>query len=228
MKTARSDLVIVFDGQQSEHPRRQGAVNRQMGPYDTVPIFNRTTGSYRLIPGIEQWGGIGVPSRWKALQQLGVARTKDGSSEPSPSQQSGGFDPQRLARLHLDRIQPTGKQQRARQSQTELLREHLDLLLHGRRAHACQLVQQIQDRDDLVLTLCAAKHGGGGGAPRYDYFQQHVPFLTEISNAVGGIAHLSQQGLLFAKLSLGTFASHAFSLRLVLRAPLDLRQALAF
>src|SRR6266849_5928916 len=222
MKTARSDLVILFHRQQSEHPRRQFAVNRQMWPHDAVPIFDSTTNSYSLIPGAEQLEGICLPSRWNALQQLCAGRPKDGSSQPSPSQQGYCLRPQSSAHLYLDRIKPTGKQQRARQCQTDLFREHVDLPLHGCRGQGYKLVQQIQDRGDLALTLCAVEQGDGLVEPGNDHFQQRVQFVTEIANAVGYIAHLSHQCLLLGKLSLGTFPTRSFSLGLVFRTPLDL------
>ena len=101
MKTARSNAVIMPNGEQSEHASRKGAMNGQMRPDNAMPIFHGTTGSDGLIPGRQQLGRDGSPSRVNALQQVLAGRTKHGSTQPCPRQQSDRLALPRGARLAL-------------------------------------------------------------------------------------------------------------------------------
>ena len=131
MKTARSNAVIMPNSEQSEHASRKGAMNGQMRPDNTMPIFNGATGSDRLIPGSQQIGRACSPSRVNAVQQVLAGRTKHGSPQPCPRQQSDRLRAQDVRGLLLHRIKPASKQQGLGQSQADLFREHLDLPLQG-------------------------------------------------------------------------------------------------
>src|SRR5438067_9419753 len=111
MKTARSNLVIMPNGEQSEHASRKGAMNGQMRPDNAMPIFHGTTGSNGLIPGSQKVGGGCSPSRVNALQQVLARRTKHSSTQPSPRQQSERLRAQGSRGLLLHRIKAPSKQQ---------------------------------------------------------------------------------------------------------------------
>src|ERR1700730_17001128 len=88
MKTTRSNSVIMPNSEQREHPSREFAMHGQMRPDNAMPIFYSTTCSDGLIPGIQKVGCDGSPSRINALKQVFVRRTKHGSTQPCPRQQS--------------------------------------------------------------------------------------------------------------------------------------------
>src|SRR5258708_26278208 len=88
MKTARSDLVIMPNSEQAEHPRRECAMNSQMRPDNAMPIFHGTTGAHGLIPGSQKARGACAPSGANTLQQVLAGWTKDGPTQPGPRQQS--------------------------------------------------------------------------------------------------------------------------------------------
>src|SRR5437016_5733156 len=125
MKTARSNLVIMPNSEQTEHASREGAMSRQMRPENAMPIFHGTTGANGLIPGSQQARGDCSPSRGNTLQQVLAGGTKHGPTQPGPRQQRNRLHSQDTAGLLLHRIQSSRKQQGLRQSQTNLLRKHL-------------------------------------------------------------------------------------------------------
>src|SRR5258708_14044156 len=157
MKTARSDLVIMPNSEQAEHPSRERAMNSQMRPDNAMPIFHGTTGTHGLIPGSQKARGDCSPSGANTLQQVLARWTKYGPTQPGPRQQSDRLRSQDSPGLLLYRIQSSRKQQGLRQSQTNLLRKQVNLPLQCRRGRWHQLIQQIQHGDNLALTLFTAE-----------------------------------------------------------------------
>jgi hypothetical protein len=82
MQTTRSNAMIVPHGQQSQQARRKGAMHRQMGTYNAVPVLHDTTGSYRLIPCRKELMSDGVQSRGKSFRQGFQIRSQDASARP--------------------------------------------------------------------------------------------------------------------------------------------------
>src|ERR1700674_3979507 len=129
MGTTRSNAVIMPNSEQGEHPSREFAMNGQMRPDNAMPSFHGTTRTDGLIPGSQKVRGDGSPSRVNALQQVLAGWTKHGPTQPGPRQQSDHLRSQDSRGLLLDRIKSASKQQGLRQSQTNLLRQHLKLPL---------------------------------------------------------------------------------------------------
>src|SRR5260370_32111363 len=104
MKTARSDLVIMPNSEQAEHPSREGAMNSQMRPDNAMPIFHGTTGTHGLIPVSQKARGDCSPSEANTLQQVLARWTKYGPTQPSPRQQSHPLPSQHSPLSRLDRL----------------------------------------------------------------------------------------------------------------------------
>src|SRR5260370_23263678 len=85
METARSNLVIPPDSQQSEHASRQLAVNRQMGPDKAVPVFYGAAGTAGFRPSIQEVIGDCPPARCKPLHRLFGSWPNDASTHPRPA-----------------------------------------------------------------------------------------------------------------------------------------------
>src|SRR5437763_15967697 len=124
MKTARSNLVIMPNSEQTEHASREGAMSRQMRPENAMPIFHGTTGANGLIPGSQQARGDCSPSRGNTLQQVLAGGTKHGPTQPGPRQERKRLNSQDNAGLILHRIHSTSKHKGQRQSQTYLTGMH--------------------------------------------------------------------------------------------------------
>src|SRR5260221_5682695 len=218
MKTARSDLVIMPNSEQAEHPSREGAMNSQMRPDNALPIFHGTTGTHSLIPGSQRARGDCSPSGANTLQQVLARWTKYGPTQPSPRQQGGRLRSQASAGLLVDRIQSSRKQQGLRQSQTNLLCKQLKLPLHCRRGSWHQLIQQIQHGDDLTVTVFTTEQAI---RQRHDHLQQRVQFLTQIAHCISDIAHLGKAHLLLSQSCFGPPSSSSSHVCQRMGLPLD-------
>src|SRR5260221_6611561 len=218
MRTTRSDLVIMPNGEQGEHPSREFAMNSQMRSDNAVPIFHSTTSANGLIPGSQKARGDCSPGRVNALQQVLASWTKHGPTQPCPRQQSDRLRSQDSRGLLLDRIKSSSKQQGLRQSPTNLLRKHLKLPLQCRSGRWHQLIQQIQHGDDLALTVFT---GEQAVRQRDDHLQQGVQFLTEIAHSITNIAHLRKARLLLSQRCSGTPSSSSYPVCERVGLPLD-------
>src|SRR5260221_1405809 len=207
MRTTRSDLVIMPNGEQGEHPSREFAMNSQMRSDNAVPIFHSTTSANGLIPGSQKARGDCSPGRLNALQQVLASWTKHGPTQPCPRQQSDRLRSQDSRGLFLDRIKSSSKQQGLRQSQTNLLRKHAKLPLQSRSGRRHQFIQQLQHGDDLALTVFTAEQAIRQGD---DHLQQGVQFLTEIAHSISDIAHLSKARFLLSQTGFGTPSSSSY------------------
>src|SRR6266566_1673687 len=225
MKTARSDLVIMPNSEQAEHPSREFAMNSQMRPDNAMPIFHGTTGANGLIPGSQKARGNYSPSRVNALQQVLARWTKHGPTQPCPRQQSNRLRAQDAGGLLLHCIKSSSKQQGLRQSQTNLLRKHLKLPLQCRRGRRHQFIQEIQHGDDLALTVFTAEQAIRQG---HDHLQQGVQFLTEIAHSISDIAHLSKARFLLSQTGFGTPSSSSYPVCQRVGLPLDAEQTSLF
>src|SRR5947209_5673511 len=225
MKTARSDLVIMPNSEQAEHPSREFAMNRQMRPDNAMPIFHGTTGANGLIPGSQKARGNCSPSRGNALQQVLACRTKHGPTQPGPRQQSHRLRAQDTAGLLLHRIKASCKQQGLRQSRTNLLGKHLNLPLQCCSGRGYQFIQQIQHGDDLVWPVFTAEQALRQGD---DHLQQGVQFLTEIAHCISDIAHLSKARFLLSQTGFGTPSSSSYPLGERVGLQLDTEQTSLF
>ncbi len=217
--------MVMPNSQQRQEVRRQGAMNGQMRSDNAMPIFDGTTGPHGLIPAGQKRLRTGLPGRVNALQQVMSGRTQHGSTQPGPRQQSDGLGSQVLVCLFLYHIQSSRKQQRLRQSQTDLLGEHLKLPLQRRRGRWDQLIQQIQHGDDLALTEFTAEQAVRLG---HNHLQQGVQFVAEIAHPISDIAHLSKAGLLLSHGRFGTPAACSDALCGSFGVPLDGAQPLLF
>src|SRR6266446_1182180 len=225
MRSSWSLAMVMPNSQQRQEVRRQGAMNGQMRSDNAMPIFDGTTGPYGLIPGGQKRMRNSLPGRVNALQQVSSGRTQHGSTQPRPRQQSDGLGSQLLVCLFLYHIKSASKQQRLRQSQTDLLREHLKLPLQRRSGRWHQLIQQVQHADDLALTEFTVEQAIRLG---HDHLQQSVQFLAEIAHSISYIAHLRKACLLFSHGRLGTPSSCSYAICRSFGLPLDGEQTILF
>src|SRR5216683_2910508 len=225
MRTTRSDLVMMPNGEQGEHPSRECAMNSQMRSDNAVPIFHSTTSANGLIPGSQKARGDCSPGRVNALQQVLASWTKHGPTQPCPRQQSDRLRSQDARGLFLDRIQSSSNQQGLRQSQTNLLRKHAKLPLQSRSGRRHQFIQQLQHGDDLALTVFTAEQAIRQGD---DHLQQGVQFLTEIAHSISDIAHLSKARFLLSQTGFGTPSSSSSPVCQRVSLSLDGEQTILF
>src|SRR6266566_4383246 len=225
MKSSWSLAMVMPNSQQRQEVRRQGAMNGQMRSDNAMPIFDGTTGSHGLIPVGQKRLRNNLPCRVNALQQVTSGRTQHGSTQPRPRQQSDGLGSQLLVCSFLYHIKSSSKQQRLRQSQTDLLREHLKLPLQRRSGRWHQLIQQIQHGDDVALTVFTVEQAIRLG---HDHLQQGVQFLAEIAHSISDIAHLSKARFLLSQTGFGTPSSSSYPVCQRVGLPLDAEQTSLF
>src|SRR5260370_41666575 len=225
MRTTRSDLVIMPNGEQGGNPSRESAMNSQMRSDNAVPIYHSTNRGSGLIPGSQKARGDCSPGRVNALQQVLASWTKHGPTQPCPRQQSDRLRSQDSRGLFLDGIKSSSKQQGLRQSQTNLLRKHAKLPLQSRSGRRHQFIQQLQHGDDLALTVFTAEQAI---RQRDDHLQQCVQFLTEIAHSISDIAHLGKARLLLSQTCFGTPSASSYSVCERSGLPLDGEQTILF
>src|SRR5260221_538100 len=187
MQTAWSHTMIMPDGQESQHARRERAVHGQMRPHDAVPILHSAAGTYSALPSVQQGLSCFLPGRIKAIQQVLGGWTQQGATLPCPGNQLHGAWSQALTRLLLGLIEVGGKEQQMRKRQTQLLCQGLDLLLHRGHSLLWQFLQQGQQRFQFLLTSCAAQHPCLPSRTQHHDVEQGLQFLPEIAQRLGDI-----------------------------------------
>src|SRR5258706_247344 len=173
-----------------------------------------------MFPCRKQFLRDGLPGWFNAFHQLSGRWTEYGTTLPCPRQNMHRPRSQLHARLLLKRIQPTGKQQGVRQLYAKVLAEGGDVRLQGRGRLGFKLIQQVQRRFDLSLTKLTAEDGHVGSGRKHHHLQQPAQLLQQVADALGGILHACNVGLVFTNIALGSsstrFLAHGQTLGLSL------------
>ena len=91
-------------------------MDRQVGPQNTVPILDGTTGPHRLLPSPEQEVCVRPPVGWQVRQQGLSAWSQDDPPLPRPAQQMDCALAQRLSCGLLQGIESRSKEHQLRQA----------------------------------------------------------------------------------------------------------------
>src|SRR6266702_3974128 len=140
MQTAWSHVMIMPDGQESQHASRERAMHGQMGPHDAVPILHGEASTHGALPSVQQGLSFFSPCRIKAIQQLLGGWTQQDATLPCPGHQMNGAWSQALTRLLLGLIEVGSKEQQMRKRQPQLLCQRLDVLLQSGQGLLSQLL----------------------------------------------------------------------------------------
>src|SRR6266498_1255564 len=88
--------VIMPNSQQCQHPSRKGPMYGQVRTHNTMPVFDRTTGSNSELPSREQRLCYPFPGRFNAFRQVGRCEVKHRTTLPCPCQQMDSLRSQLL------------------------------------------------------------------------------------------------------------------------------------